>query len=179
MSFTMDIRHWNDAKAFREHLYMFPDSDYSWARRIVLHHTVKPLPHKWEGNRTMRELAVYYEYTKHWTAGPHLFVVSGAPDRQTDGIWQLTPLNVPGIHAGGCNVDGIGLEVVGNYHYVPWSVGTSDLVYGALYALLDRTRMGPRDVIGHRECMTERDCPGKQIAMSAIRDILAAHYHYP
>lgn len=99
MKFDIDVRQWRTWQGFRAHLFQHDRHICNWARGAVIHHTWKPTPGQWRGMTSMQSLKRYYEGLG-WTAGPHLFICAGAPNPADDGIWQLTPLNLKGIHAG-------------------------------------------------------------------------------
>lgn len=123
MTFAADIRHWPTVAAFAQSLA--DRAAPHWASGVVVHHTYRPLVSQWRGMASMHGLRTFYA-SKGWTAGPHLFLVAGAgPDR--DGIWQLTPLTQPGVHAGPCNTTHWGVEVVGDYDTQPWPPAVAEL----------------------------------------------------
>lgn len=143
-----------------------------WIKGITIHHSAIPTRAQWHGRRTMESTKQYY-INKGWSAGPHLFLAALTPDALNDGIWAGTPLAVTGIHAGGCNVDHIGIEVIGNYDLEPWPCEVSDLVYGTVLALMRWGKIAPGKVQGHRECLKNKSCPGKMINMDHVRVELA------
>ena len=107
-----------------------------------------------------------------WTAGPHLFIAIGSPRPDDDGIWQLTPLNMRGIHAGKANAWAWGIEVVGNYDADPWPATTERYAIDAACVLL-KWRGIPYTapaVVGHRETGSPKTCPGRHIDMDRYRD---------
>ncbi len=175
-TFTADIRQWHTIGDFSDWIGKFPDSDFRWIEKIVLHHTIKPVVSQWRGKRSMEDLLTFYRDTRHWAVGPHLFICTGSIVTTDDGIWQLTPMNTPGIHAGDCNHNGLGIEVVGNYDVTPWSPPTKAMIYGTVLALLRRCSLGPCDVYGHRECLANKTCPGKAIDMRRVRYELADQF---
>lgn len=170
MTFAADIRHWPTVAAFAQSLA--DRAAPHWASGVVVHHTYRPLVSQWRGMASMHGLRTFYA-SKGWTAGPHLFLVAGAgPDR--DGIWQLTPLTQPGVHAGPCNTTHWGVEVVGDYDTQPWPPAVAELTIGVLAALL-RWRgldVSPNTLRGHRDCMDTR-CPGRAIDLNAVRSAVA------
>jgi hypothetical protein len=195
MTFHADLRHWPTLAAFQAHLAAHPPVPSLWGtwrdtqtgRRmawqggrpsgVTLHHTWRPLVDQWSGQRTIEGIRAYYRDTKGWSAGPHLFVVMGSPNPANDGIWQLTPLNLVGIHAGLWNYRFFGLEVVGDYDRSPWPMPVRRLTLDTLAALF--RWMGWHHVTldtlrGHRECGSAKSCPGAQIDMDAVRSWLHA-----
>jgi hypothetical protein len=171
MSFAADIRQWRTVQAFTDHLYRHDPAICRWAAGATIHHTVVPTVPTWRGLRTMIGMRDYY-IRKQWTSGPHLFLVNGSPSPANDGIWQLTPLNLRGTHAGPCNVLHWGVEVVGNYDAAPWPAELAELVYdtiGALFRWRGIRTIGAVSLRGHRECLSNKSCPGRAINMDAVR----------
>lgn len=160
--------HWNSVEAFERHLASLTPP--SWARGVTLHHTYRPLPSQWRGWASLEGLERYYR-NKGWNAGPHLFLVVGAPSRDYDGIWQLTPLHVQGIHAGRCNRTHIGVEVCGDFDAAPWNEATKTFAMRVMLALLRWMNAPPSEetLRGHRECLPNKSCPGVHIDMDAVR----------
>lgn len=144
-----------------------------WAKGVVLHHTWRPLPSQWQGQKSMEGLARFYAQ-KGWDAGPHLFIVYGSPNGSDDGIWQLTALNEKGVHAGECNATKWGIEVVGDYDKRPWDVVTEYYVLGVVSALMKWKNLPitPYSILGHRDCNSPKSCPGNTIDMAAVRNKL-------
>jgi hypothetical protein len=173
--FAIDVRHWKTIAEFKNHLANHPPTVASWARGVVIHHTWKPGVSDWRGAPTIEGIKNYY-VAKGWTAGPHLFVIGNPPDPSTAGIWQMTPLNMRGIHAGRYNTTHWGIEVVGNYDVQPWGELTHDLVLGAAGALLQWQKIPAtyNTVKGHRETGSPKTCPGKLVNMDSFRYDLAA-----
>lgn len=147
---------------------LLPFRKPSWIKGITIHHTAIPTRAQWHGRSTMENTKKYY-IAKKWEAGPHLFLAALTPDKLNDGIWAGTPLAVPGIHAGKCNSDHIGIEVVGAYDVAPWPCEVSDLVYGVTVALMKWGKIPASRVHGHRECLKNKSCPGRAIDMNVVR----------
>lgn len=160
------VEHWPTVAAFEAHLAQHQPSVCAWVERLVVHHTVVPTLAQWKGRASMDGLKRYYQGLR-WHGGPHLFV---APD----GIWQGTPMNTPGVHAGACNSVSIGIEMVGNYDAAPWEEPIRSLAEGTLLALLRWRGLPASSVLGHRECGSTKTCPGRAIDMNALRATLAA-----
>jgi hypothetical protein len=170
--FAMDVRQWRTVGAFRRHLAQYSaQATAPWARGVVMHHTIKPLAADWQGAASMLALARFYRHTNRWESGPHLFVVSGCPDPRDAGIWQLSPLNRPGIHAGECNAAMWGIEVVGNYDGATWPPDVAALAQGATAALLSWRGLSVTGATlkGHRDCNSPKSCPGTALNMEAVR----------
>jgi hypothetical protein len=166
--FAADIQHWPTLAEFEAHLRAHPAAIAAWATEIVYHHTYRPLRHQWHGRKTMDGLKRYYEFDQGWPSGPHLFI---APD----GIWQLTPLNLPGTHAMAGNADSWGIEVVGDYDHEEWPKPIAELALGAGAALL-RWRGLPvnrQTVSPHHAYNPLKSCPGKEIDLDWVRRELA------
>lgn len=168
MSFTADIRRWPTLADFEAHLAQHDPAAAPWAKGVTLHHTYTPTLNQWRGLRSVEGTRNYY-IGLGWSAGPHLFIALGSPRPEWDGIYQLTPLTTPGIHAGACNSHMWGAEIVGRYDDAPWSAPLAQLVYGVTCALLRWRGLGPI-VQGHRECLPNKSCPGNAINMAWVRE---------
>lgn len=177
MTFAFDLRHWRTAADLREHLTHYDPAICNWVQGITWHHTVIPTASQWQGAASVVGIKNFYIQAYAWDAGPHLFLVAGAPDPAHDGIWQATPLHMRGIHAGRCNADHWGMEIVGNYDTAPWPDAVRDLVFGATDALFDWRGLDvtATTVMGHRECLNNKTCPGAAINMDAMRAAFAAY----
>lgn len=179
MAFAVDIRHWESVAAFESHLAQYDPQIAPWVRGLTYHHTYIPNRNQWRGQQSVEGLARYYATQAPWrdaqgrarygwSAGPHLFVAE-------DGIWQLTPLNEPGIHAVSFNATHWGMEVVGYYDHEVWPAHTQELAYGAGAALLRWRDLPVSSVNGHRDDpLTTKSCPGRMINLDHIRRDLAA-----
>ena len=139
----------------------------SWVAGLTLHHTWKPTVDQWRGERSMAALGRFYRDTNKWSAGPHLFV-------GPDGIWGGTPLDRKGVHAGLCNRDRIGIEIVGDYDHAPWPPALQARVVALCVALLHWARADERMVNGHRECPSKKSCPGTAVNMNLVRQWIGA-----
>lgn len=159
-----DIRYIGDASALAAYLHDKPRP--RWARRFVVHHTVRPTPTQWRGLVTMRGLRRYYR-SLGWDSGPQLFF---APD----GIWQLSPVDRPAISSNRCNNYAIAGEVVGYYDDVPWQEPIKSLVIGGIATILQWSGMPPEAIIGHRDCGSPKTCPGRAIDLDDVRRWVAA-----
>ena len=168
--FDADIRQWTTWQAFREHLFQHDRRICNWVGGAVIHHTWKPVPADWRGIASVESLQRFY-IAKGWTAGPHLFICAGSPNPSDDGIFQLTPLNLRGVHATICNATTWGIEVVGDYDKAPWSDATSALVTHAVRALFDWRELDttPKTLKGHRVCNSPKTCPGTSIHLDHVR----------
>jgi hypothetical protein len=193
MTFNVDIRHWPTAAAFAAHLQAHDPCICAWARGLTVHHTAVPgaswapeVPRRrdreWDRNETglsrdaVREkrqrqvdgVAAYYRDTLGWSAGPHLFIDDLF-------IWQMTPLNLPGIHAPHYNATHWGIEVAGDYTRTSWPAPVRVLALGAAAALLRWVSIpvSPLTVNAHRDD-NKPSCPGNAVDMGAVRAALAA-----
>lgn len=170
MSFAADIRQWKTIEEFKAHLAAHDPAIAEWATGIIVHHTYRPLQSQWQGRQTMEGLKNYY-ISLGWDAGPHLFIAKNSPNPADDGIWQLTPLNMVGIHAGVCNSHNWGIEVVGDYDAKPWDDVTRSLVVNTCAALNEWRSIvvNANTLKGHRDCNSPKTCPGKAIDMDQVR----------
>lgn len=166
MAFAQDIRHWPTAAALAAHLAQHNPAICQWIDGATLHHTYRPTVAQWRGYASMIGMRDFY-ITKGWTAGPHLYL---APD----GIWQLTPLNLGGVHAGVCNRTRWGIEVVGDYDSGPWPPALAALVHDTLAALFRWRGLAADALNGHRDCNSPKTCPGRAIQLPVVRAELAA-----
>jgi hypothetical protein len=176
--FLLDMRHWPTVADFEAHLGGYdPTITAPWAKGLTYHHTYRPLASQWTGAPSIQGLKRTYLAKKPtpWDRGPHLVIVWGSPDPANDGIWQFTPLDVPGIHAGACNPTHWGIEVAGDYDDAPWPTGVRDLALGAGAALLRWKGIGVDGytVRGHKECLANKSCPGDAVRMADVRTALA------
>lgn len=147
---------------------LLPFKKPNWIKGITIHHSYIPTRAQWHGRITMENTKKFY-VDKGWSAGPHLFLAALTPTSANDGIWAGTPLACPGIHAGKCNNDHIGIEVVGNYDIEPWPPAVAELVYSVTIALMKWAKIPATCVQGHRECLNNKTCPGKMIDMNTVR----------
>jgi N-acetyl-anhydromuramyl-L-alanine amidase AmpD len=103
-----------------------------------------------------------------WESAPHLFIARGSLNPNHDGIFQLTPLNLPGTHAGVCNRTTIGIEVVGNYDNEPWPESVEETVTAAIAHFLQWRNLPCTVIRGHRDCNSPKTCPGKAISIPDV-----------
>lgn len=167
-NFAVDLRQWETVDAFQYHLSQHNPNVCSWVRWVTIHHTWKPTIPQWRGMTSMNALVRFYQ-DLGWTSAPHLFICVGASDPRHDGIFQLTPLNMKGTHAGFvCNSQSIGIEVVGNYDVEPWSEPMSQMVCGTIASFMKWKGLSPYSIQGHRNCGSLKSCPGKAINISDV-----------
>lgn len=175
--FALDIRRWPTVADFRAHLARYAyRATAPWAKGVVIHHTYKPVAAEWRGWESVRGLAIFYRTQKQpaWGAGPHLFICPDAPREQDRGIWQCTPLNVPGIHAGNANAAHWGLEHVGDFTARPMPPDVAAMGAGVAAALLDWAGLptSPQTVTPHSQ-WGKPTCPGAAVDMAAYRRAVA------
>jgi hypothetical protein len=176
--FYQDIRQWRTPEDLADHLRVYDPQICSWVQGVTLHHTYRPLACQWEGLSTVRGIRDYYRTERAWDRGPHLFLVDGAPRPDLDGIYQLTPLNIAGIHAGPCNDHFWGLELVGDFDAVSWSDSLETLLFETLKTLFvwrGITTISSVTIKGHRECLPNKTCPGSAIQMDTVRQRFQAY----
>ena len=169
--FASDVLQWRTAAACRTHLAAHPYAETAaWARGVVVHHTWRPTAAAWRGPTSMQTLARHYAVTNGWPAGPHLFFVAGSPRAAWDGIWQLTPLNQPGVHAREANGHTWGAEFVGDYTRLPWSAPLAELGLGAIAALLDWAALPTSsETVSPHSRWGKPECPGAGVSMGDVR----------
>lgn len=153
----------------------------SWIKKWVVHHTWKPVPSEWRGVESMKGLKTYYrdevvwydengEEHKGWWSAPNLFVCIGSPDPSWDGIFQGTPVVQPGTHAGVCNSEGPGIEVVWNGDQAPWSAPLYTYMTDLLAVSLRWTNLPTSAIVGHRDCGSTKTCPGSKVDLVPVRN---------
>lgn len=185
MTFAADIRHWRTLEDYAAHLAGHDKSVASWARGLTLHHTISPTIEAWAGRRSVENLRDYYatkptwrdgqgRLRRGWSAGPHLFIAKGARNPQHDGVWQLTPISRPGVHAVSFNATHLAIEVVGRFDAAPWPAELEQLVTGAAAVTLDWLDLEASTINGHRDDpKTRKSCPGSAINLEAVRQRVA------
>lgn len=170
--FDYVFRAFRNVAEFETYLATLPSTVLAWASGVTIHHSYNPTLKQWHQSTPKAMLdgmAHYYQYTVDngagWTAGPHLFIAD-------DGIYTMTPLSQPGVHATICNPHFVGCEVVGDYNEHYWSPATEYNVLGVTCALLRKehvTNVSLDTVKGHRECNSPKTCPGTAISMTVVR----------
>jgi hypothetical protein len=130
----------------------------SWPRASTYHNTYSPTEAQWRGKASMDSMQATY-VGKGWTAGPHCFLALHAPNPADNGIWVMTPPTAIGVHAGDCNSDHFGIEVVGDFQSTPPSADQQQLLIDTVAALHRWVGIGP-NLVAHRDCMADRTCPG-------------------
>lgn len=175
-SFDIQIIHWPTLSAFTAYLQGVPRP--SWCAGITNHNTYIPNELQWRGLASMQSMQATY-ISKGWSAGPHLYLCAEAPNPADTGIWQMTPLAHPGIHAGACNAAHLGVENCGDFNARPPSPAQLTLLLAINRAILERWGMPPETVNVHNECMPGRTCPGKYLTGTQIRAALNSAWPVP
>lgn len=171
MAFQWQIKRWANAAEFA--VYLSTLTPPSWLKGITFHHTAAPTRAQWQGMQHMSNLGAYYRDIQGWPSGPNLFLAAETTPGTT-GIFQGTPITLPGTHAGPCNSSRLGIEIVGNYSVEPWPAAVGELVYDTMEALCRWANLPAREARAHRECMPGHTaCPGKLINPDAVRAELA------
>lgn len=143
----------------------------AWANRVTLHHTYIPTVAQWQvsgGYAGLKGMIRQWRDVNGWSTGPNMVI---APE----GIYLASGIDGPGIHAGVCNGDGVGIEIVGNYDKSYWREPILNFVFGATLALCRAMRMKSSEIVtkklvnGHRECLPNKSCPGNMIDMDKVR----------
>jgi len=168
--FDAKILHWPTLSAFVAYLQGVPCP--AWCKGITNHNTYIPNEHQWRGVASVKSCMQTY-IGKGWSAGPHLFLAAEAPNPADRGIFQLTPLARPGVHAGACNDDHLGVENVGDFDARPPSAKQYDLLIAVNRAIMQRWMFTPDLVNVHKECMPGRTCPGRHLDPNRLRSDLA------
>lgn len=169
-AFNAAIRHWPTLDAFVAYLRTVPRPP--WCHGVTNHNTYIPNETQWRGIASVESCRDVY-IGKGWSAGPHLFLAASAPDPANIGIFQLTPITDPGVHAGACNSDHLGIENVGDFDAHPPTPAQLDLLYGVNRAILRAWGLPPSAVNVHNECMPGRTCPGRYLTGAQVRQALS------
>lgn len=164
--FDSDIRYWPTVDAFVAYLRTIPRP--SWCHGTTNHNTYIPNELQWRGVTSVEGCRTTY-IGKGWSAGPHLFLAAEAPRTTDRGIFQLTPLQHRGVHAGDCNGNHLGIENVGDFDARPPSPAQYKLLLDVNRAILMAWQLSPDVVNVHNECMAGRTCPGKHLTGAQIR----------
>lgn len=131
--------------------------------RLIIHHTEK---YGWDINRTH-----HHHINKNgWDGiGYNYFIESDGTIKKGRGI------NV-GAHAYGFNFNSIGICINGNYDFEFLDSVVRDSLYKLCVFLIKKYDLAHKDVYGHKECKSEKTCPGLNIDMDLIRNELAELY---
>lgn len=176
MPFASDIRQFITPAALAIYLGTLGVPDWPGDNPIgsTIHNTFRPLPSQWLGRPTMFGMQQTY-IQKGWTSGPHFYLCIGAPNPTNDGIWQMTSPVQPGTHAGACNPRRFGIELVGDFQVKAPSLPQQRLLLDVLTVLHGWASLDA-DLVGHRDCMADRTCPGDHlyVLLPNLRTQLAA-----
>lgn len=165
-SFDADIRHWPTLAAFEAYLVTIPRP--AWCVGVCDHNTYIPNELQWRGIASVESCMRTY-IGNGWPSGPQLFVAAEAPKAADRGIFQLTPIQHQGTHAGKCNTGYLGQENVGDFNARPPSPAQYKLLLDVNRAILKAWQFSPDNVRVHNECMPGRTCPGKYLTGAQIR----------
>lgn len=182
MAFHNENKQFTSISAFASYLHGLPKA--KWSIGSTFHNTYIPDIQDWNGSTSMLGMESFY-IGKGWDRGPHCYVAKGSPDPENDGIWVMTPPNLPGIHAGVCNGDDnplvsgrFGIELVGDFNVNAPDNEKLELLADTI-ATLHYWNNLPADVNAHRDCMPGRTCPGnafyaiKQQVIDMVTDRLS------
>lgn len=150
-----------------------------WVRRIVLHNTYRPsLAQRTAGvlrPEHIDSLHSYYQNTKKWSGGPHLFV-------DAEGIWVFNPLDRKGVHSPSYNSSSWGVEMLGDYSVESFTSGLgADVAENSRRAVAALARMQGwpdlregRLLLHKEDPATDHDCPGKNVDKSTFVELASA-----
>ncbi len=170
MTFDIEIKHWPTVAAFAAYLAGVPRP--AWCKRLTNHNTYVPNEFQWRGLKSIESMRDTY-IGKGWSAGPHLYLAAECPNPADRGIWQMTPLVRPGVHAGPCNADALGIENVGDFEARPPSAAQWQMCVAVNRAILRQWGLTPAAVNVHNECMPGRTCPGQHFDANKLRSDLS------
>jgi hypothetical protein len=177
--FQADIRQFKTVAQFAAYLSALPKPNWTLGKirhgpiGSCVHNTYIPTEPQWRGRPTMLAMQASYA-AKGWSSGPHVYLAQHSPNPEHNGIWQMTPPTMPGTHAGACNVQRFGVEVVGDFDKRHWTALQRQLLLETLEALHIWANL-QADIVGHRDCMPGRTCPGDAAYadLPKLRDDLA------
>lgn len=171
MTFDAQIIHWPDVPAFTAYLATIPRPD--WCDGATAHNTYRPNESQWRGLASMRGMCGLYE-ARGWSAGPHLFLAAECERPIDSGIWQMTPLDHTGIHAGACNKTRLGIESVADWQARPPTPMQYRMLLDVMEAICRAWQFAASAINVHKECMPERTCPGRYLPPAQLRADLEA-----
>jgi N-acetylmuramoyl-L-alanine amidase CwlA len=161
-------------EAFKQHV---AGLKLSWKPKfVVIHHTAAPsLAQRPNGftEQHMRNIESFYE-EKGWSAGPHLFI-------DDDQVWLFSTLEKKGVHAVAFNVNGIGIEMLGNYDVEDPKSGRGYLIITntakAVAILLKKLGLTNDSIRFHRDDPnTSKTCPGTKVEKSWFINEVKKYY---
>lgn len=165
MGFENEGKSW-DLKGFQEWV---ATQNVSWAEGVVLHHSWNPAladrPNGWEREH-MRNIRHFYEKTKGWSAGPHLFV-------DEHRVWGMSSIEKRGVHMRGKNATYIGIEVLGNYDKDDPTTGRGLGCWTMAAEVADAIFevAGWDDYLFHRDG-SWKTCPGEKVTKEFFNKLL-------
>jgi len=169
MPFDAQIRHFPTLADFTAYLDTVPRP--AWCSGATAHNTYIPNETQWRGMASMLSMRQTY-IDKGWSAGPHLYLAAECTNPSDRGIWQMTPLAHPGVHAGPCNGARLGIENVADWEARPPTPAQYGLLLDVLTLVYARWKL-PYPVNVHKECMPGRTCPGQYLNADQLRVDLA------
>ena len=164
--FDSNIQRWATLDAFLAFLRTVPRP--AWCIGLTIHNTYIPNEQQWRGLASMRSMQQGY-IAKGWSAGPHLFLAADCTTVSDAGIWQMTPLDRVGVHAGPCNSARLGIENVADWNARPPTVSQKALLYGVIKGFIRAWQIETSEIRVHNECMPGRTCPGKFMTGEQLR----------
>jgi len=140
--------------------------------KIVLHHAAAPRSttvediKRWHMEKGWRDIGYHWLLTDapDSPVGPQMHIGRA---HDLDERWEPWER---GAHAKGHNSHTMGVCLVGNHSIEPPSKAALDLLHGWLVAFCLTLRLGPDDIVGHRELEgAATECPGGLVDLDAIR----------
>jgi len=145
--------------------------------KIVLHHAAAPRSttvediKRWHIEKGWRDIGYHWLLTDapDSTVGPQMHIGRA---HNLDERWEPWER---GAHAKGHNSHTMGVCLVANHSIEPPSKAALDLLHGWLVAFCLTLRLGPDDIVGHRELEgAATECPGGLVDLDAIRQRVRA-----
>lgn len=133
----------------------YNDRSVSSINMVVVHHSATTT-----GNST--SFANYHVFQNGWPGIGYHFVIS-----KSGGIEQTNELNITSYHAGNVNYRSIGILLVGDYMQETPPQAQLDAAV-SLIRLLEQQLGRPLEIVGHRDVMSNRTCPGVNLNVDDI-----------
>lgn len=168
-------QHYTTVAEFRDRYLVTVSRETPWIVGATVHNTYIPNRSQWQGQASMDAIWHFYQHTHKWDRGPHLFIAARTPNPRNDGIWIGTQLDRPGIHAGPCNGNRLGLEFVIDAEAERWPEDLLDLAGELLAALGKHFGFKEDNVNQHNICMPGRTCPGRFTSLPTIQRRMALY----
>lgn len=180
VAFDKDIRRFDGLTEFANYaLSAYPNgvSTSVWKPiGATVHNTYIPNRSQWRGMTSMNNMVATY-ISKGWSAGPHLYIALGTSEPRNDGIYTMTPLGHEGVHAGTCNDNMFGVEIVDDFEINTPTDDQINLLVGVLVVLASIAYVKGIQfrINAHKDCMANRTCPGSHMysAMSRVRTLFS------